>query len=47
MAINRKIPQLPPADVPIIDRESGRMNATWYRYFQALTAVLIEMWLAL
>jgi hypothetical protein len=27
-------PQMPPPEVPVIDRETGKMNVKWRDYFQ-------------
>jgi len=43
MPIARKIPPLPPTDVPIVDPRTGYMSLEWRRFFDALLAALNEI----
>ena len=43
MPVSRKLPSLPPAEVPIIDLATGQMSESWRRFFVELMIVLQEM----
>jgi len=43
MPVTRKLPQLPPSEIPVIDPRTGRMDPAWRRFFVELLATLEEM----
>lgn len=43
MPVTRKLPELPPTSVPIIDSRTGLMNESWRRFFTELMRTLAEM----
>jgi hypothetical protein len=34
------LPGLPPPEIPLINRESGRMDRVWYDYFKSLDVLM-------
>lgn len=43
MPVTRKLPELPPTSVPVIDQRTGQMNEAWRRFFVELMRTLAEM----
>jgi len=43
MPVQRKLPELPPPTVPIIDPRTGLMNESWRRFFVELMRTLADM----
>jgi hypothetical protein len=37
------LPAMPPHDLPIIDQQTGKMDAFWYQWFRAVEQILRQV----
>lgn len=42
MPVSRRLPPLPPANIPVVDPQTGQMTEAWRRFYVDLLAVLAE-----